>query len=281
MLSEEIMNIICVLFVIVLLFVFIISRYFLKNKNNKNSEKYSGIYEDKSISLSTCKVFCGIEMVKIPSGQVPTFWMSNFQVTQEQYESIMGYNPSYFEGNKNNPVEKINWYSAIEFCNKLSIKAGFSAYYNIDKFNKDLNNPNDYDDFRWTVTRNGGSNGFRLPTSKEWEYACLAGSESKYYWGDSEEFEILNQYAVYDKNSESGTMMVGSKKPNAWGLFDMSGNVWEFCFDRDPDLAKCPCSVIRGGSWLQGVDKLTQRRVEYYYPSDGSYFIGFRLSRNP
>ena len=122
------------------------------------------------------------------------YYMSKFEVTQAQYQAVMGINPSYFIGEGNLPVDSVIWDDCQDFLKKLN-----------EKF---------------------PSNEFRLPTEVEWEYACRAGSTTEYYFGDSE--GNLGEYAWYDSNSPKKTHPVGEKKPNAWGLYDMHGNVWEW-----------------------------------------------------
>jgi formylglycine-generating enzyme required for sulfatase activity len=152
------------------------------------------------------------------------FYMGVTEVTQIQYEAIMGTNPSKFKGPAN-PVEMVFWNDATEFCKKLSEKT------------------------RQAV---------RLPTEAEWEYACRAGTAMAFSFGDAE--SAVGDYAWHDGNSGYTTHPVGQKKPNAWGLYDMHGNVWEWCADWYGDYAsgavtdpQGPASgehrVLRGGSW--------------------------------
>ncbi len=154
------------------------------------------------------------------------FWMGKFEVTQEQYESIMRSNPSHFKGSKN-PVERVSWNDAKSFCDKLSQKTGQT---------------------------------FRLPTEAEWEYACRAGSSTAYCFGD--DVSQLADYAWYVSNSGRRTHPVGGKRPNAWGLYDMHGNVCEWCGDwyasdyYENSPSKNPTGpasgngrMLRGGGW--------------------------------
>ena len=156
------------------------------------------------------------------------FYMGKFEVTQAQYQAVMGSNPSNFKGEGNLPIETVSWDDCRKFLKKLNEKIP----------GKD----------------------FRLPTEAEWEFACRAGSTTEYCFGDDE--SILEQYAWYSKNSESKTHPVGGKKPNAWGLYDMHGNVWEWCNDyfgdkyyesspaEDPKGADSGAvRILRGGSW--------------------------------
>jgi len=156
------------------------------------------------------------------------FYMGVTEVTQAQYQAIMGTNPSLFKGEAN-PVDSVSWNEATEFCKKLSGKTRQAA---------------------------------RLPTEAEWEYACRAGSKTSYCFGDTD--EGLRDYAWYNGADFDGkTHSVGRKKPNAWGLYDMHGNVWEWCADWYRDYPKGavadpqgPASgaarVLRGGGWGSG-----------------------------
>ena len=168
-----------------------------------------------------------ITMIEIPASQeIKSFRIGRYPVTQIQYQAVMGVNPSYFQGNLQNPVENVSYDDAETFCQKLSKATGKQ---------------------------------YRLPTEAEWEYACRAGTTSDYY-GD---------YAWYKGNSQQTTHPVGQKKPNAWGLYDMRGNVWEWCQQ----------VVIRGGSW--GTDPLNFRsalRIDYIRRGSRYDSIGFRVA---
>jgi formylglycine-generating enzyme required for sulfatase activity len=160
-----------------------------------------------------------LEMVKIPAGSflmgseyyeftnysaekpqhqvtLQEYYLGKYPVTQEQYQAVMGNNPSHFQDNSKNPVETVSWNDAKAFCEKVFEKT------------------------RQKV---------RLPTEAEWEYGCRAGTQTRYCFGDDE--TQLDEYAWYAQNSESKTHPVGQKKPNNWGLYDMHGNAWEWCED--------------------------------------------------
>jgi formylglycine-generating enzyme required for sulfatase activity len=181
------------------------------------------------------------------------FLMGKFEVTQEQYQAIMGTNPSNFKG-ATNPVEQVSWEDAQDFCRKISSKTGRT---------------------------------FRLPTEAEWEFACRAGSRTRFCFGDSD--GGLGDYAWYDGNSGSTTHPVGGKKPNDWGLYDMHGNVWEWCSDwfgsyssgtqRNPTGASSGSDrVFRGGSWNYSARDCRSAYRGRSEPGDRDNILGLRLS---
>jgi formylglycine-generating enzyme required for sulfatase activity len=145
------------------------------------------------------------------------FYLSKYEVTQDQYEQVMGDNPSAFKGDGRLPVERVTWFDAVAFCNKLSEREKLAPYYEVAGLEA-------------TIL---GGNGYRLPSEAEWEYACRAGTTTRYSFGD--DATKLGDYAWYEDNSKVGgtwqTHPVGQKKPNAWGLHDMYGNVQEWCWD--------------------------------------------------
>jgi len=188
------------------------------------------------------------------------FYLGVYPVTQSQYEAVMGSNPSNFKGDGNRPVENVSWEDAIVFCRKLTD----------------------------ALRSEGRALSFRLPTEAEWEYACRAGTNTRYGFGD--DAAGLAQYGWFSDNSGSTTHPVGQKKANAWGLCDMCGNVWEWCQDwYDAGYyADCPtedpsgrsggsCRVYRGGSW--GSDAFSCRAScrRWGVPGYRLYNLGFRL----
>jgi formylglycine-generating enzyme required for sulfatase activity len=228
--------------------------------------------EDMSKIDIPVKVFCGIEMVLCPEGKIHKFWISRYEVTQVIYKSVMGVNPSYFNG-ENLPVEQVSWFNAVEFCNRLSIRGGLKPYYNIDKTREDPENKNI--GIRWVVTVNADANGFRLPLSVEWEYAARAGSTWKFFWGD----RVNGDFCWCRDNSGGRTHPVGEKNPNAWGIYDICGNVSEWCFDWHP-LYYGLYRVIRSGHYNLKEEEMSLDRIDYRAPQLEFGFTGFRLVKN-
>ena len=173
---------------------------------------------------------------------IDCFKLSKFPVTQELYEAITDKNPSTFNGDRL-PVETVSWIEAVSFCNELSEYLGKEKCYEMDLASE-------------TTTLNLSANGFRLPTEAEWQYACQAGTKETRY-GE------LHEIAWYKGNSNNRTQAVGLKKPNGWGLYDMLGNVWEWCSDIYDETVYGSYRVFRGGGWCdqeRSVMATTRRR---------------------
>lgn len=196
----------------------------------------------------------GIDFAIIPGQE----WvMSKTEITQAVYKAVMGENPSRFKGDSL-PVESVSWYDAVEFCNKLSKKAGLEPAYSINGR---------------SVEWNRNASGFRLPTVEEWKYAASGGENYKYSGSDN-----LDEVGWYKDNSESKTHPVAQKVPNGYGLYDMSGNVWEWCWDSDSSSSER--RYYCGGSWYYSAD-LCEVGYKYWnnaYYTD--YYLGFRIVRS-
>jgi len=248
---------------------------------------------------------------------VSSFYMSKYNVTQKEYMDVMGENPSFFQGD-NLPVEKVSWYDVIEYCNRLSEREGLTPVYTINKNQIDPNNLNvisrsnqyDPDSLRWIVTWDKNANGYRLPTEAEWEYACRAGTTTRYWSGDDEislsgkvnaaDLTFIEQMGETDfewVNFHDGfvtTSPVGSFTANPWGLYDMNGNVYEWCWDwygiypadsqvNPTGAASGSERVIRGGAWINGGNELRSAARGSAIPLPGRYLfsiLSFRVVRN-
>ena len=199
---------------------------------------------------------------RLPWKKIPgkDFEMLAFPVTQSLYEEVMGTNPSRFAGEdtEDYPVEMVSWFDAVKFCNALSKRVGMDEVYDIDESND-------------TATPIEGAKGIRLPTSEEWVYACLAG-------GTKDPYGPVDEIAWYRDNSEGNTHPVGEKRPNAWDLYDMLGNVWEWCFDRFKEDSVS--RVLRGGGWYVIAGNVRASDRNGFYPADRGSSVGFRISRD-
>jgi formylglycine-generating enzyme required for sulfatase activity len=212
------------------------------------------------------------------------FYLGAYEVTQEEYETVMGRNPSSFsaqgdgksrvsgQDTRRHPVEHVSWNDAIQFCNKLSEREGLKPYYQSGAGQQSV------------------SEGFHLPTEAEWEYACRAGTTTRYSSGDDE--KNLGEHAWYPGNSAGKTHLVGQKLPNAFGLYDMHGNVLEWCGDWYDDRyyanttvvdpagpAQGTKRVLRGGCvWVDPSEARSANRVGVS-PADRKGPMGFRVAR--
>ena len=195
------------------------------------------------------------------------FWMGIYEVTQAQYQTVVGSNPSSFTGDTSRPVEKVSWHNAVAYCAALTTS-------------------------EQTAGRCPATWSYRLPTEAEWEYACRAGTTTRFSYGDDD--TLLTNYAWYNSNSGSTTHPVGQKAPNAWGLFDMHGNVWEWCQDSwdfsanypggstiDPLVTAGSGRVGRGGGWGLGADGTRSAGRGVLLPAFTFDIIGFRVVLAP
>ena len=186
------------------------------------------------------------------------FYLGKYEVTQAQWTAVMGDNPSIFQNAPDHhmyPVDWVSWNDCRDFIQKLN------------KLN---------------------SGTFRLPTEAEWEYACRAGTQTPFYWGMNTEGWEMNRYAWAYSRAEGKSHPVGQKQPNAWGLYDMSGNVWEWCSDwrgdypsgtavspAGPDSGKV--KIYRGGSWFNPAATLRSANRHGHAPDISFTNAGLRL----
>lgn len=213
------------------------------------------------------------------------FHMGAHEVTQKEYRELMGTEPSQFKGD-DLPVENVTWHDAVAYCNARSLKEGLTPAYTVSGTG----------DAR-TVVWNREVDGYRLPTEAEWEYACRAGTETPFSTGGNVTVEQANYYGTYPYDGypsgqyRSRTVPVGSFAPNPWGLYDMHGNVWEWCWDWygayadgaaiDPaGAASGSYRVNRGGGWNDFGRHLRSAYRAAYPPDNATFNLGFRLARN-
>jgi formylglycine-generating enzyme required for sulfatase activity len=210
-----------------------------------------------------------------------SFWIMKTEVTQAEWTAIMGSNPSNFIGDKA-PVEHVSWFEALEFANALSRKDGLQIVYHMNKGDG---------------TCDFGKNGWRLPTEAEWEYAAMGGKESEgYFYSGSNSLDGVGWYlgnSAYTSQSPLQSHSVGTKRPNELGIFDMSGNVQEWCWDwHDREYySKSPLMnpsgpamgtlrILRGGSFFSRAIEAEVSFRSTCKPTFKSSQIGFRLVRN-
>ncbi|MBI4664018.1 MAG: formylglycine-generating enzyme family protein [Verrucomicrobia bacterium] len=196
------------------------------------------------------------------------FWMGKFEVTQREYERVMGSNPSWHKGDDKRPVEQVSWADAVAYCARLTQTEAAAGRL-----------PHGY--------------AYRLPTEAEFEYACRAGTTTRFSYGDDPGYSLLGDFAWYSANSGNAPHPVGQKKPNPLGLHDIYGNVWEWCLDWYRDAypggtvvnPSGPVAgiarVFRGGGWDYKAASCRSAYRNYVLPSRRTNYIGFRVVLGP
>ncbi|MFA6472430.1 MAG: formylglycine-generating enzyme family protein [Candidatus Latescibacterota bacterium] len=206
------------------------------------------------------------------------FQIGATEITQGQYRAVTGNNPSVFTGDDNLPVTDLSADEALAFCNKLSEAAGFEPCYDPKTGKCDFT-----------------KNGFRLPTEAEWEYSCRAGTITQFAAGNGE--KDLARAGWYIGNSGGKTHPVAQKESNAWGLYDMHGNVFEFCYDgyderyiggnytsqsvaNPKGIEEFNLRIMRGGGWFSEPSACRSTARSNFWTGGGNYYIGFRVARS-
>jgi len=195
------------------------------------------------------------------------FWMGKYEVTQGEYLAVMGSNPSFFTGDTNRPVEQVSWFDATNYCGVLTQRERAAG-------------------------RIASNSVYRLPTEAEWEYACRGWTSARFSYGDDPGYTNLTNYAWYSDNSGNTTHPVGQKLPNPWGLYDMHGNVFEWCQDWfdfylggiavDPQGPTTGSNrVFRGGDWYDFAWHCRSADRSYEEPHFNPSIIGFRVVLAP
>ncbi|MHC4113013.1 MAG: formylglycine-generating enzyme family protein [Planctomycetota bacterium] len=251
--------------------------------------------DDPNDTPGESKTESGVEMVLLPGGRftmgdenevdskphqviVSSFYIDKYLVTQDQYRKVTGKNPSRWKADTK-PVEQVRWSDAVRYCNARSRLEGLQPCYDLQTWECNFN-----------------ANGYRLPTEAEWEYACRAGTKTTFFFGNNP--SKLAGYAWFDENAGGKPQPVGQKRPNPWGLYDMHGNVWEWCNDfykvdyyqespeENPKGPKTgETKVVRGGAWKFSNESC---RSGYRYNENPGYvdvcfgydIYGFRCVRN-
>jgi len=228
--------------------------------------------------------------------KISSFFMGIYEVTQAEFLAVMGHNPSNFRGNPDNPVEMVSWFDAIEYCNRLSIAESLEPCYSLGNYGK---NP---DNWLWSwnsdpfyhilINCDWNADGYRLPTLAEWNFAFSGGIPAQLDSTFNTPFsgsENIDDVGWYFGNSQGSTQPVGRKAPNELGIYDMTGNVWEWIWDRNGNPPKGSYTdprgpktgdfrIFFGGGWSNSAQHIR----DYFYaglPVEKDKALGFRICR--
>ena len=235
----------------------------------------------------------GCDAAPVHQVTVSSFYMDSSEVTQAEYQSLMKTNPSNHRGQDYYPVEMVTWFDAVLFCNARSKRDALDSVYSYSAVDTMWAHCHGLLDLKINFPKNG----YRLPTEAEWEYACRAGTKSRYFWGDT----LDGKYCWNQDNSGDSSHVIATTTPNAFRLYDMNGNVMEWCHDwyavgnypdstivqpdpTGPDSVDFPQRVCRGGAydpisgWPAGYPMFSATRFGRD-PNTTSYTLGIRCVR--
>ncbi len=223
---------------------------------------------------------------------ISTFYLDKNEITQGEYQAVMGTNPSNFTGDLSRPVERVTWFNAIEYCNRRSMQENLTPCYSYQNYGTNPSNwPSGWNtnsENHTNVSCNWTANGYRLPTEMEWMFAARGGNSTHNYTYSGS--NTVGDVAWYTGNSGSTTHPVGGKQANELQIFDMSGNVWEWCWDIYGSYPSGPQTnptgstsgtnrVLRGGSWYNVASYCTVSNRYSSSATFGSSGVGFRVCR--
>ncbi len=238
-------------------------------------------YEGVKFNMITCpaggKVNIdnwGLQEIKEP------IMLGETEVTQELFEAVMGFNYSYYKDSNKKPMDNITWYDCIGFCNRLSDYFGLDRCYILnDKGFTNSKYPLSIE--KAEITFIGWADGFRLPKEWEWQIASMAGTNNQYAGANDD--ESLKRVAWFEENSNYVLRPVAQKMPNEWGLYDMSGSLWEWCENSDKSNENKESStnrVLRSGGWRYGASFLRSASRSDRPPITRGAAVGFRVARS-
>lgn len=239
------------------------------------------VYADDGSSPPMPEHFAFVQGGTVAGITVSSFYIDKYELTQAGYQAVMGSNPASTYGvGSNYPVYKVSWFNAIEYCNRRSIQEGLTPCYSYSSYGT---NPDDWpsgwntnSNNHTNVSCNWTANGYRLPTEMEWMFAAKGGNQSQGYpFSGSNDLNAVGWYWDNWGASTYSTHTVGALAPNELGIYDLSGNVWEWCWD----VYSGSYRVARGGSWRNLASFCTVSNRTYHGAAFSFSIIGFRCVR--